>query len=508
MRERPRPPNSEPGTLNPEPGTENPEPGTRNQEPGTRRAAAWRSWLLPLGVGAAIWLLPVPVGLTPNAWHYTALFAVVVAGLVAEPVPAPVMGFIGLSAAAVLRLVADTPADSVRWALSGFSNDVVWLIFSATIFALGYEVTGLGRRIALLLVRRLGRSTLGLGYAVALADLVLAPFMPSNTARSAGTIYPVVRSIPPLYGSTPAHHPRAIGAYLFWTAFATTCVTSSMFATAMAPNLLAMELARTIAHVDFGWTTWMVRALPFGVVLFLLTPVVTYLVYPPAIASAGAVVAWAGAELAAMGPLSRRELTMGVLAVLALTGWVAGSAIAAPVTVSLIVISLMVLTGVVSWADIVGHRQGWNVLIWFATLLTMADGLSRVGFLTWLADRSASGLGGYPVVVTAVLLIALFFVMHYFFASTTAHTTAVLPAFLAAVVAIPDMPVTPVVLTLVYSLGLMGVLTPYATGPAPVWASAGYIPTRDFWKLGALMGALYLLALLAIELPFLLYVSG
>jgi len=53
----------------------------------------------------------------------------------------------------------------------------------------------------------------------------------------------------------------------------------------------------------------------------------------------------------------------------------------------------------------------------------------------------------------------------------------------------------------------MGVLTPYATGPAPVWFSAGYIPTRDFWKLGGLMGALYLLGLLAIELPFLLYLN-
>jgi di/tricarboxylate transporter len=52
----------------------------------------------------------------------------------------------------------------------------------------------------------------------------------------------------------------------------------------------------------------------------------------------------------------------------------------------------------------------------------------------------------------------------------------------------------------------MGVLTPYATGPAPVWFNAGYIAPRDFWKLGAIMGAVYLLALLAIELPYLLYI--
>ncbi len=464
-------------------------------------------WIVPLGVGGAIWLLPVPAGLTPAAWRYTALFGFVVAGLVAEPLPAPVIGFIGLSAAAAFRLVSGTPAGSVRWALSGFSNDIVWLIFSATTFALGYEVTGLGRRISLALVKVLGRSTLGLGYAIALADLVLAPFMPSNTARSAGTIFPIVRNIPPLYGSTPAEHPRAIGAYLCWTAFATTTITSAMFVTAMAPNLLAAELAGKIAHVEIGWTTWMAGALPLGVFLFLLTPALTYLVYPPTITRGSEVVAWSCTELAAMGPVSRREATMAGLAAMALAGWIFGGAVIGPVIVSLIVICLMVVTGVVSWSDILGNTQAWNVLVWFATLVALADGLSQVGFLTWVAQRSAAGLAGFPVLTAAVLLIALFFVMHYMFASTTSHTTAVLPPFLAVVIAVPGMPVKAVVLTLVYSVGLMGVLTPYGTGPAPVWFSAGYISTGDFWKLGALTGTLYLVVLLVIELPYLLFVA-
>ena len=54
----------------------------------------------------------------------------------------------------------------MSWALSGFSNSTVWLIFGAFMFALGYEKTGLGRRIALMLVKAMGRKTLTLGYAV------------------------------------------------------------------------------------------------------------------------------------------------------------------------------------------------------------------------------------------------------------------------------------------------------------------------------------------------------
>jgi L-tartrate/succinate antiporter len=463
-------------------------------------------WLVPLAAACLILLLPVPDGLTPAAWRYTAVFVFVVVGLITEPVAAPVIGFIGLCTAAVLRLVAPTPAASVRWALSGFSNDVVWLIFSATTFALGYEITGLGRRIALLLVAALGRNTLGLGYAIAAADLVLAPFMPSNTARSGGTIYPVVKSIPPLYGSTPEVNPRAIGGYLCWTAFATTSVTSCMFLTALAPNLFAAELAGKIAGVEIGWATWMFGALPLGILLFLATPVITYVVYRPAIKRGPEVVAWAAAELVSMGPISRREVGMAALAIAALVGWIFGGTLVAPAIVSLIAIAVMVMTGVVTWSDVLGNKPGWNVLVWFSTLFTMADGLNQVGVPGWIAERTAASLAGWSALTIAVLLIALYFVLHYLFASTTAHATAVLPAFLAAIVAVPELPVRAVVLTILYSVGLMGVLTPYATGPAPVWFNAGYIAPRDFWKLGAIMGAVYLLALLAIELPYLLYI--
>ena len=77
-----------------------------------------------------------------------------------------------------------------------------------------------------------------LGYAIMLADLVLAPFTPSNTARSGGTIYPVIRNLPGLYNSLPNDpSSRRIGSYLMWVAIASVSVSSSLFLTGMAPNL-------------------------------------------------------------------------------------------------------------------------------------------------------------------------------------------------------------------------------------------------------------------------------
>ena len=221
------------------------------------------------------------------------------------------VGLLAITVATALRLVGPTPDEAIRWALSGFSHSTVWLIFVAFMFGLGYEKTGLGRRIALGLVRSLGRRTLGLGYAVALADLVLAPFTPSNTARSGGMVYPIIKSIPALYDSAPGPTARRVGAYLMWTAFAVTGVTSSMFLTANAANLFAVSLMRETAGINVGWVEWFTGFLPVGVVLFLSLPVLVYLVYPPGLTISREVPVWARRELERMGPMSRREVPHG-----------------------------------------------------------------------------------------------------------------------------------------------------------------------------------------------------
>lgn len=464
-------------------------------------------WAVPIALGVLIRLLPTPAGLTPNAWHYFALFAAIITALITEPLPGAAVGLIGVSIAAASMFVGKTPAEAVKWALSGFSNDTVWLIFAATVFAIGYEATGLGRRIALLLVKWLGKRTLGLGYAVALADLILAPVMPSNTARSGGTIYPVVKNIPPLYGSRPDHDARKIGSYLMWTGFAITNVTSSMFLTALAPNLLAIEIARKVAKVDISWSAWMIGFLPVGILLFAATPLLTYILYPPEIKRGGEVVLWAKGELASLGRISRRETIMAVLAVLALVGWIECGAWVAPVTVALGVISLMILTGVITWSDIAANRQAWGVLVWFATLLAMADALNTVGFLKWFADRTTASLANVPQMALIIGLVVVFFYIHYLFASSTAHAAAVLPVFLAAILTVKGLPVRAVTMMLVYSLGLLGVISPYATGPAPIWYGSGYVPTKDFWRLGFIMGSIFLMVLLVVGLPWVLHIA-
>jgi L-tartrate/succinate antiporter len=194
---------------------------------------------------------------------------------------------------------------------------------------------------------------------------------------------------------------------------------------------------------------------------------------------------------------------MAALVILALALWIFGGNLLDATAVVMIIISIMVITKILDWNDILGHKQAWNIFVWFATLVTLADGLGKVGFVTWAAKGIAGLMSGMSPLVIMTILVVFFFFVHYLFASLTAHTTAVLPVLLGVAMAIPGIPLLPFSMLLVYSLGVMGIISPYATGPAPIYYGCGFISRTDFWKLGFIFGVIFLVVLLGIGIPYL-----
>ena len=476
----------------------------------------WKA-IAPIAIVIILALIPAPAGLPQHAWYFFAIFVGVIVGLMFEPLPGGAIGLIGIAVVTVLSpWVFFSPEQlakpgfndaraALAWALSGFSNTTVWLIFGAFMFALGYEKTGLGRRIALLLVRAMGRKTLTLGYAVTIADILLAPFTPSNTARSGGTIYPVIRNLPPLYQSMPNDPSRRrMGSYLMWVAIAATCVTSSLFLTALAPNLLAVELVKKTAKIELAWVDWFIAAAPMCILLLALVPLLAYWLYPPEVKEGTEVPAWAAKELEKMGPLSQREITLGVLVVIALLLWIFGGDIMEATTAAIVVICLMLLLKVVTWDDITANKAAWNTLAWFATLVALADGLSRVGFIKWFAETVSGQLSGVSPTMAVLTLLLINFFGHYLFASGTAHVTAMIPVLMAVASTIQGVNMPVLALALCVQLGIMGIITPFATGPSPIYYGSGYLPAADYWRMGGIFGLIFFALFMVITVPWML----
>ena len=383
------------------------KPTTANKKPLLMMA-------LPIIVAVLLLFVPVPEGLPPYAWHYFAIFVGVIVGLIFEPLPGAVIGITGVVVIALcsqwLLFSPDQMAApgfkmagaSFKWAVSGFGNSTVWLIFGAFMFAAGYDKTQFGRRLALILVKYLGRRSLTLGYAITFADLLLAPFTPSNTARSGGTIYPIIANLPPLYGSKPNDpSARKIGSYLMWVAITAACITSSMFLSALAPNLLALALVKSIVGINISWGTWFIAFLPLGILLILAMPLLAYWFYPPEVKVNNEVPLWAARELEKLGKLSRNEILLLVFVCFALMMWIFAADWIEPALAALLVIVLMLWTGVLSWSDITNNKAAWNTFVWFATLVALADGLSSTGFIAWLGKEGGALMSGIsPGMVT------------------------------------------------------------------------------------------------------------
>jgi len=488
---------------------------TPSRRPEARsKTPLWKA-LAPVAITVFLALLPVPSGLAPHAWYFFSIFVGVIVGLVLEPLPGAAIAIIGITVVTVLgRFALFSPQQlseagfrpanaALTWALSGYSNSTVWLIFGAFILALAYSSTGLGHRIALVIIKRMGKSTLLLGYGIALADTILAPFIPSPTARSGGIIYPIASDLALDYGSKPNDpSARRVGSYLMWVAIMTTCVTSSLFLTGASFNLLAAGFVEKLAHVEIRWTDWFITAAPVVLPLLILTPLLTYWLYPPEVKRNSDVSKWAATQLEKIGRLTRNEMILTGVVVLSLVLWVAGGAYVGAATVAGIAVSLLLLTGVLSWNDIAGHKRAWTTFAWLGALIALCDGLNRVGFVKWFADGIAEHMHGLSPHLAMLILLALFFVAHYVFASVDAYTTALLPVILLTGAAIPGIPVKEFALLLCMELGIMGVITPFADAASPIYANSGYLPAKDYWRLGTTFGAIFLVLFLGIGVPW------
>lgn len=434
--------------------------------------------LVPLLVAVTLWFLPAPEPVQPAAMHLLAIFVATIVGLVMKPLPMGAVAMLGVTAAAVTGTLTITEA------LSGFGNSTIWLIVLAFFISRGFIKTGLGARIAYLFMARLGRRSLGLGYGLVATDLVLAPAIPSNTARAGAVVFPILQSVARAYGSVPDDGTaRRIGAFLTQAAFHGTLITSAMFLTAMAANPLAAQLAGDLG-VTITWTGWAVAASLPGVVSLLVVPWLLYRLDPPEVTETPNATALAREKLHAMGAVSRHEWIMLAGFVLLLTLWILGGRIALHTTVTaLLGLTLLLVTGVLTWDDVLREKGAWDTLVWFSALVTMAAYLSTLGLIPWFGETVGQRFTAtaWPVAFGALCLV--YFYSHYLFASATAHLSAMYAPFLGVALVVGTPPLL-AALALGFVSNLWGSTTHYGAGPAPILFGAGYVPVTDWWKHG------------------------
>ena len=382
---------------------------------------------------------------------------------------------------------------SLSECLSGFSDSIVWLVVFAFFISNGFIKTGLGSRIAYYVLSKIGHSTLGISYALVVADFVLSPLIPSAPARGGGIIFPIAKSICESFSDHD--HPGVSsknGGFIMSVCNQSAVITSALFITAMAANPLVVKLAEQ-AGFSISWVDWAIAAIVPGIVSLALMPLVIYYLYPPTIKYSDSAPKIAREKLDAMGRLSVHEIIMMLVFVLLIVLWINGPQLGlAPTTVALLGLSILFVTRVINFEDNLADKGSWHTFIWFATLVMLSDFLSKFGLMTWIGTKLQFLFIGISPINTLIILSLLYFYIHYLFASTTAHITVLLPTFLVLLVN-AGVPGALAALILSFLSTLSAGLTHFGLTSSPIFFGAGYMKTKDWWYIGLVTSVLYLL---------------
>lgn len=435
-------------------------------------------WALVLFSGLAILLTPVPEGITPKSWQLFAIFVATIIGSIVRPLPGGAIVLLGVAAIALTGVLP------VAEALGGYADPIVWLVLAAFFMSRGMIKTGLGRRIAFLFIRTIGRHSLGLGYALISTDMVLATVIPSNAARSGGVVFPIAKSLAEAYESKPGPSAGRLGAFLMTLLYQCDVIVCAMFLTGQASNVLIAKFARDVTGIELTYTRWAVAAVVPGILSLIAFPLILYRIFPPEIKHTPAAAELASTELKRMGPMSRSERLMLLVFVMIAGLWMTTSFHAINyAVVALVGICVLLFSGVLSWNDVIRESVAWDVFIWYGGLVRMAEALGETGITKRFADSAAGFTSGWTWWAALALLLLVYFYAHYGFASITAHATAMFIPFITVIIAAGAPPYL-AVLSLAYYSNLSASLTHYGTTPAPIYFGSGYVTQRTWWRIG------------------------
>jgi DASS family divalent anion:Na+ symporter len=437
-------------------------------------------WLVTVGVGVLIFVLPRPEGVTQEAWTLLSIFIATIVGSIVQPLTGSAVVLLGVTATAVFGALK--PFD----ALKGYADPVVWIVLAAFFLSIAVIKTGLGRRIALNFIRALGRDTYGLSYALVGTDFVLASVVPSNGARNGGIIIPITLAVSESYDSRPddGTAPR-LGEYLMYLMYQCEVVIGATFLTGHAGNFVMQKLAADNTGIQVTYFGWLSAAIVPAIVSLAVIPAVIYKFFPPEVKATPGAPEYAAQELAKAGPISRDEwLVIGTLAGVIFL-WVMQGRLHSidPGIVAMCGIGFLLLTKVLTWNELMGEKNAWSTFIWYGGLVNMATALGETGLTKLFASSVAGYTSGMTWMAALAVILVIYFYAHYAFASITAHALAMYVPFVVVTMA-AGAPAGLAVLFLNYFSTLSASLTHYGTTPGPIYFGTGYARQGTWWTIG------------------------
>lgn len=448
-----------------------------------------------------IWMTPPPLGITLQAWRLFDLFLLTLFTILLNILPIITASIIALSVAVLGGFIEP------KTAYSGFSESFILLIVVAFLVSYAVHTSGLGKRLSLHIIKKFGKSTLGLGYSLVATDILISPAFPSNTARS-GVLYPIVFDLAHNSGSKVGDNTQAkMGSYLMMVSMAGITISSGFWLTAMAANPLGVSIAKTMG-VTITFSSWLVMSILPSLVAFAIIPWALYKIFPPQLKTTPNAPENAQKALEKMGKMSKNEWITATVFASMLTLWALSGLypFIDKTAVAFGGLGVLMITGVFALHDFRRQGEALSTLLWFAILFVMSTELARLGFMNAIASHWVGYFEGMSWGMIYLLLVAIYVFIHYFFVSQSAHLLALFGLFLSIGIQ-AGVDGTLLAMMLLLSTNFNAVITPQGSSANAIYLSSEYITARDVYVYGGAVTLLNFIIYVGVGTPWILLIN-
>ena len=427
------------------------------------------------------WLMPTPEGLPQTGKMALAVGAFAIIVWMTSCIEGALSGLM------IVFLLAITGAAKVAQAFSGYANTSLWLIVIGFLMAGVMEHSGLSKRIALYLVALSKGVSSRIYWSIAASIAILTFFVPSITARTL-LMLPIILGIGESFNAKEGKS-NIVKALLLIVAMSGTMMSIGVLTSHVA-NPITVGMIQSATGKLITWAEWFRVGGPPAFLLGFLSIFVIKFMYPPEIENIGEGGAYVKRELAAMGPISRKEIYTLVIFLITLILWATDSYTKIPVvTVGLLSVLLLLLPGigVMDWKE-AQCKIPWSVYILYGGGLSLGAVLVSSGAAKWLANTMLSPLHPFPLTIQIIALIWIVTIMQVLFTGGGPKTTALTPIVIAYAGTIGA---DPLVMALVLGMNMQHqYLLPVSNMPNAVIVGTPHITEKELMKTGAVMSIL------------------
>ncbi len=444
--------------------------------------------LICLTVPLLFWLMPLPLDAAPKQALAVTLFMVL--AWITEPVDHAVTGLIGCFLFWVLGVA------KFDVAFSGFANDTTWFLFGATLMGVMASKSGLAKRLAYAVMRRVGTTYPRLLLGLIITDFLLTLIVPSGIARiviMAAVALGLVEALKLPIGSNGGR-----GIFLIIT------YTAALFdkmIIAGASSIAARGLIEKIGEVDVQWSEWFIAFLPCHILTVLAAWRLTLWLFPPEKIELAGGQAYLQSELHKLGPMSAAEFKTAALLGTATLLWVTDflhHISSAKIGLGVGLVGLLPFVGLLKAEDL--RKINLLPVFFVAAALSMAKVLAATKSLDLITNAAFGWIA--PLMtdnyMATIVLYWSAFVYHIFLSSDIAMLGTSMPLLMTFA---KTHSLSPVVLGMIWVFGSAGKIFVYQSAVLIVGYSFGYFTSRDLLRLGLLLTLVEFVAILLI-VPF------